>query len=214
LLLKSRTISFPKAFSPKSSAHIMAKQAYVSDGPQRWSESDDRLNSFRPQVLYLSGDGDPLWFSVGKGSDELIPTGALANSYDLPILSPFPPSSVLIRWWIWINDSSFQSTRFGNTRRYSQCSLPPRLSSPSSSAAQTSWYLAVSARCFFFAPRATNTLISFNSSPQSYKYLWRTARPVIQPTPSLASRSTRVMPGGRLSRWGTWPSMPTRSTVA
>lgn len=27
------------------------------------------------QVVYLSPDGDPLWFSVGKGSDVLVPTG-------------------------------------------------------------------------------------------------------------------------------------------
>ncbi|KAI0298457.1 hypothetical protein B0F90DRAFT_1952301 [Multifurca ochricompacta] len=27
-----------------------------------------------PGMFYLSGDGDPLWFSIGKGSDELIPT--------------------------------------------------------------------------------------------------------------------------------------------
>jgi translation initiation factor 2D len=26
------------------------------------------------QIAYLSPDGDPLWFSVGKGSDDLIPT--------------------------------------------------------------------------------------------------------------------------------------------
>ena len=39
------------------------------------------------QVLYLSGDGDPLWFTTGKGSDELIPTGALPNSIPHRIFS-------------------------------------------------------------------------------------------------------------------------------
>ncbi|KAJ2921760.1 hypothetical protein H1R20_g15341, partial [Candolleomyces eurysporus] len=27
-----------------------------------------------PGVAYLSSEGDPLWFTIGKGSDELIPT--------------------------------------------------------------------------------------------------------------------------------------------
>lgn len=27
------------------------------------------------QIVYLSQDGDPLWFTAGKGSEELIPTG-------------------------------------------------------------------------------------------------------------------------------------------
>ena len=27
------------------------------------------------QVAYLSPEGDPLWFTIGKGSEDLIPTG-------------------------------------------------------------------------------------------------------------------------------------------
>ncbi|KAI9453599.1 hypothetical protein F5148DRAFT_1277436 [Russula earlei] len=43
----------------------------VPDGllSQKFSAYNDE-----PGVLYLSGDGNPLWFSVGKDSDELIPT--------------------------------------------------------------------------------------------------------------------------------------------
>ncbi|RPD60842.1 eukaryotic translation initiation factor SUI1 family protein [Lentinus tigrinus ALCF2SS1-6] len=48
-----------------------------------------------PGVVYLSPEGDPLWFTVGKGSEELIPTGKLQFStfmYTLwkrPDLLPF-----------------------------------------------------------------------------------------------------------------------------
>lgn len=45
-----------------------------------------------PGIAYLSHDGDPLWFSVGKGSDDLIPTiYTLWKRYDLlPFLSTSP----------------------------------------------------------------------------------------------------------------------------
>jgi hypothetical protein len=41
------------------------------------------------QVVYLAKNGDPLWFSVGKGSDDLIPTAyTLWKKADLlPFLS-------------------------------------------------------------------------------------------------------------------------------
>ncbi len=29
--------------------------------------------------MYLSNEGDPLWFTIGKGSDALIPTGTYAE---------------------------------------------------------------------------------------------------------------------------------------
>ena len=29
------------------------------------------------KVAYFSPDGDPLWFSIGKGEDDIIPTGTL-----------------------------------------------------------------------------------------------------------------------------------------
>ncbi|KAI0830089.1 eukaryotic translation initiation factor SUI1 family protein [Trametes gibbosa] len=40
-----------------------------------------------PGVAYLSPDGDPLWFTVGKGSDELIPT--VYTLWKRPDLLPF-----------------------------------------------------------------------------------------------------------------------------
>ncbi|KAF8496116.1 hypothetical protein F5888DRAFT_1794721 [Russula emetica] len=48
-----------------------------------------------PGVLYLSGDGNPLWFSAGKGSDELIPTVYTLWKHPtlLPILTT--PASVI-----------------------------------------------------------------------------------------------------------------------
>jgi hypothetical protein len=46
------------------------------------------------QVLYLSGDGDPLWFSTGKGSDELIPTGELFSTF-------YSPGPLFFRLLIW-----------------------------------------------------------------------------------------------------------------
>jgi len=45
-----------------------------------------------PGIVYLSPDGDPLWFSIGKGSDDLIPTiYTLWKRHDLlPFLSTSP----------------------------------------------------------------------------------------------------------------------------
>lgn len=32
------------------------------------------------QIAYLSPDGDPLWFTLGKGSTDLIPSGAFIST--------------------------------------------------------------------------------------------------------------------------------------
>ncbi len=57
---------------------------------------DELTELLKLQVLYLSGDGDPLWFSTGKGSDELIPTGAFANSSSGPPILQFSRLSSLL----------------------------------------------------------------------------------------------------------------------
>ncbi|KAJ7279119.1 eukaryotic translation initiation factor SUI1 family protein [Mycena rebaudengoi] len=48
-----------------------------------------------PGVAYLSPDGDPLWFSVGKGSEDLIPT--VYTMWKRPTLLPFlsTPAAVI-----------------------------------------------------------------------------------------------------------------------
>jgi len=65
---------------------------------------DELTEDLKLQVLYLSGDGDPLWFSTGKGSDELIPTGAFASlliPHRVLLSSNFPalPLSSLVLIW-------------------------------------------------------------------------------------------------------------------
>jgi hypothetical protein len=37
------------------------------------------MNTEFIQVAYLSPEGDPLWFTLGKASNDLIPTGALLH---------------------------------------------------------------------------------------------------------------------------------------
>ncbi|KAK0481372.1 eukaryotic translation initiation factor SUI1 family protein [Armillaria novae-zelandiae] len=48
-----------------------------------------------PGVSYLSSDGDPLWITLGKGSDELIPT--IYTLWKKPLLLPFicTPAAVI-----------------------------------------------------------------------------------------------------------------------
>ena len=40
------------------------------------------------KIAYFSPDGDPLWFSIGKGGDDLIPTGTL-HSFGLILVPDF-----------------------------------------------------------------------------------------------------------------------------
>jgi hypothetical protein len=79
--------------SQKYSAYNSETGVRVPDRPGRsiwlYCNPDDQLNTVTPQVLYLSGDGDPLWFSVGKGSDELIPTGTFSNVSSTPPIHHF-----------------------------------------------------------------------------------------------------------------------------
>ncbi|KAI0696389.1 eukaryotic translation initiation factor SUI1 family protein [Cerioporus squamosus] len=42
-----------------------------------------------PGVVYLSPEGDPLWFTLGKGSEDLIPTGKMYTLWKRPDLLPF-----------------------------------------------------------------------------------------------------------------------------
>jgi predicted ribosome-associated RNA-binding protein Tma20 len=51
------------------------------------------------QIAYLAPDGDPLWFTVGKGSDDLVPTIYTLWKHRelLPFLStPAPVIPVLV----------------------------------------------------------------------------------------------------------------------
>lgn len=56
------------------------------------------IRAIFPQTLYLDpGNGDPLWFTIGKGSEDLIPSvytlWKLQNSNLLPFV--FTPSAVI-----------------------------------------------------------------------------------------------------------------------
>lgn len=56
------------------------------------------IRAIFPQTLYLDpGNGDPLWFTIGKGSEDLIPSvytlWKLQNSNLLPFV--FTPSAVM-----------------------------------------------------------------------------------------------------------------------
>ena len=41
------------------------------------------------KVAYFSPDGDPLWFSIGKGEDDLIPTGTLHSCRRIVLVPDF-----------------------------------------------------------------------------------------------------------------------------
>jgi hypothetical protein len=154
------------------------------------------------QVLYMSGDGDPLWFSLGKGSsssfDELIPTGA-------PLASP--PHHLYSDVNTVDRSIGLQYTLSGSTQHYSRCSPPPPPSFPSLSVAQTSWYPAV---------REILPLLHI-LSPESYLLALAQScrRQRTHPSAhSSASRSSCATRGGRPSRWAAWPSTRTRSITA
>lgn len=38
------------------------------------------------QIAYLSPDGDPLWFTLGKGSTDLIPSGAFISTSSVKMI--------------------------------------------------------------------------------------------------------------------------------
>ncbi|KAI1790893.1 eukaryotic translation initiation factor SUI1 family protein [Ganoderma leucocontextum] len=87
--------SAPLRSSDRRKLRQRVLQSYPSQPPEEGdSLVPDGLQSQKfsthleqPGVAYLSADGDPLWFTIGKGSEELIPT--VYTLWKRPDLLPF-----------------------------------------------------------------------------------------------------------------------------